>query len=84
MSRWDYPNQVRIILQNKVSRSLFDKINDLLVICDEGRFSPVAYEKRNIVIDEMFKILKQIEKEKKTGRKEERKGEKKPRMSDKF
>ena len=57
------PNQVRIILQNKVSRSLFDKINDLLVICDEGRFSPVAYEKRNIVIDEMFKILKQIEKE---------------------
>jgi len=56
------PAKVRSILINKIDMDLFDELIDILTICDQGRYSPDAIDKKDTIIDEMAVLLNRIEK----------------------
>ena len=56
------PAKVKSILINKIDMDLFDELIDILTICDQGRYSPDAIDKKDTIIDEMAVLLNRIEK----------------------
>ena len=56
------PAVVKQILDNKLEKVIYNKLNDLLLICDEGKYSPDSKEKEKNIIKEMEQVLKQIDK----------------------
>ena len=56
------PAKVRSILINKIDMDLFDELIDILTICDQGRYSPDAIDKKDTIIDEMAVLLNRVEK----------------------
>ena len=57
------PAKVKSILSNKIDNNLCEELVDILSICDEGKYSPIAIDKKDTIIDEMAILLKRIEKE---------------------
>ena len=56
------PAKVKSILINKIDMDLFDELIDILTICDQGRYSPDAIDKKDTIIDEMAILLNRVEK----------------------
>ena len=56
------PAKVKSILINKIDMDLFDELIDILTICDQGRYSPDAIDKKDTIIDEMAVLLNRVEK----------------------
>ena len=57
------PAKVKVILSNKIDKNLCEKLINILLICDQGKYSPIAIDKKDTIIDEMAVLLKRIEKE---------------------
>jgi len=56
------PAKVKSILIDKIDNGLFDELIDILTICDQGKYSPSALDKKDTIIDEMAVLLNRIEK----------------------
>ena len=54
---------VRNILFDKINEDLCNELVDLLIICDQGIYSPQAINKKETILNEMAVLLKRIEKE---------------------
>ena len=54
--------KVKSILIDKIDNGLFDELIDILTICDQGKYSPSALDKKDTIIDEMAVLLNRIEK----------------------
>ncbi len=57
------PLSVKEILDGKIETNISDKLNRLLVICDEGKYAPNALEKEKTILKEMKEILKLVDRE---------------------
>lgn len=57
------PAKVNSILSNKIDKNLCEDLVDILSVCDQGKYSPIAIDKKDTIIDEMAILLKRIEKE---------------------
>ena len=56
------PAKVKSILIDKIDNGLFDELIDILTICDQGKYSPSALDKKDTIIDEMEVLLNRIDK----------------------
>ena len=54
---------VKNILFDKINEDLCNELVDLLIICDQGIYSPQAINKKETILNEMAVLLKRIEKE---------------------
>ena len=57
------PILVKSILIDKVNKDICKELVDLLIVCDQGRYSPQAVNKKDTVINEMKVLLKKIDRE---------------------
>ena len=57
------PAKVKSILSYKIDKKLCEELIDILSLCDKGKYSPIAIDKKDTIIDEMAVLLKRIEKE---------------------
>ena len=57
------PNLVKSILIDKVNKDLCKELVDLLIVCDQGRYSPQVVNKKDTVLYEMRVLLKKIDRE---------------------
>ncbi|MAV96750.1 MAG: hypothetical protein CMG06_06380 [Candidatus Marinimicrobia bacterium] len=48
---------------DKVNKDICKELVDLLIVCDQGRYSPQAVNKKDTVINEMKVLLKKIDRE---------------------
>ena len=48
---------------DKVTKDICKELVDLLIVCDQGRYSPQAVNKKDTVINEMKVLLKKIDRE---------------------
>jgi hypothetical protein len=57
------PILVKSILIDKVKKDTCKELVDLLIVCDQGRYSPQAVNKKDTVLSEMRVLLKKIDRE---------------------
>ena len=57
------PSKVRVVLKNKVDNKLCNQLVGLLIICDEGKYSPNVNGKREHITDEVIELLYILDKE---------------------
>ena len=57
------PSKVRVVLKNRVDNKLCNQLVGLLIICDEGKYSPSVKEKKEDITDEVTELLSILDKE---------------------